>query len=118
MKKKLFIFLCLFFMVFFSQNIFAYNFRTHIYDYAGRNVYNVAVNDFSDGTHVTQIIDLNTGIFYCFPYPYQAKSAAMSMYQYLSTLNAVGIEEIIRITKWGYWFTQDWALYYKAIELL
>ena len=115
MKKRLFIFLCLF-MVFSTQNIFAYYYRTHIYNWRGETIYNVSVGDFTDGSHVAKITDIDRLTTYCFVCP--NKSSAMEMYQRLSRMNIGTLEEVIRITKWKYWFTQESQIYYTADGML
>ena len=111
MKKKC-IFLFTFLTLFFAQNIFAYNYCTHIHDWRGENIYNVCASDFTDGSNVAYIIDLNRRISYCFAYP--TKSSAMEMYQLLSRMNVATLEEVIRSTQWKYWFTQYETIHYKA----
>ena len=115
MKKRLFILLC-FFMVFSAQNIFAYYYRTHIYDWRGETIYNVSVSDCSDGSHIARITDIDRRTTYCFVCP--NKSSAMEMYQILSRMNVGTLAEVIRTTKWRYWFTQEGSIYYKADRLL
>ena len=116
MKKKLFIFLGFFFMAFSAQNVFAYNYRTRIYDWRGENIYNVCASDFTDGSHVALIIDLDRGITYCFVCP--NKSSAMEMYQSLCRMNVGTLAEVIRMTRWKYWFTQDGWIYYRDNGML
>lgn len=115
MRKKA-IYLCSFLILFFTQNIFAYNYQTHIYDWKGENIYNVCVGDFTDGTNVTKIVDIDSRIFYCFACP--NKSSAMDMYQVLRRMNIGTLEEVIRTTRWKYWFTENGSIYYKAIGRL
>ena len=116
MKKKLPIFLCFLFMIFSTQNLFAYYYRTHINDWRGETIYNVSVGDFTDGSDVAQITDINGRITYCFVCP--NKNSAMEMYQILRRLNIGTLEEVIRTTRWKYWFTQDGCLYYKDNGML
>ncbi|MCI6545817.1 MAG: hypothetical protein MR494_05380 [Spirochaetia bacterium] len=103
-----FIFLC----CVITQNLFAYYYRTHINDWRGETIYNVSVSDFTDGSHVTKITDINRYINYCFVCP--NKNSAMEMYQILSRMNIATIQEVLRTTKWKYWFTQESQIYYKA----
>ena len=103
-------------MFFLVQNIFAYNYRTHIYDWRGENIYNVCASDFTDGSHVAYINDLGRRISYCFVCP--NKSSAMEMYQLLSRMNVATLEEVIRTTRWKYWATQENVIYYKANGML
>ena len=98
------------------ENIFAYYYRTHIYDWRGENIYNVSVSEFRDGSNVTRITDLDRRITYCFVYP--DKSSAMEMYQILGRMNVATLEEVIRTTRWKYWFTQENSIYYKDDGLL
>ncbi len=116
MKKKLPIFLCFLFMIFSTQNVFGYNYRKHIYDWRGENIYNVVATEFTDGSNIAMIIDIDNGIFYCFVCP--DKSSAMEMYQRLSRMNVGTLSEVIRITRWKYWFTQDEYIYYKDNGML
>lgn len=111
-KKQIIIVL----IVFFTQNIFAYNYRKHIYDWRGENIYNVVATCFTDGTNTAQIIDIDNGIFYCFVCP--NKSSAMEMYQRLSRMNVATLEEVIRMTRWKYWFTQGNYIFYKDNGML
>ena len=111
MKKKVFVIL-FFFAVFITQNLFAYYYRTHINDWRGETIYNVSVSDFTDGSHVAKITDINRYITYCFVCP--NKNSAMEMYQILSRMNIATIQEVIRTTKWKYWFTQESQIYYEA----
>ncbi|MBR3549056.1 MAG: hypothetical protein IKN90_03155 [Treponema sp.] len=99
-------------IAFFAQNIFAYNYLTHIHDWRGENIYNVAANDFTDGSHVASINDLDRRISYCFVCP--NKSSAMEMYQVLSRMNVATLEEVIRTTRWKYWASQEGVIYYRA----
>ncbi len=104
------------FIVFLVQNIFAYNYCTHIHDWRGENIYNVCASDFTDGSHVAYINDLNRRITYCFVCP--NKSMAMEMYQMLSRMNAATVEEVIRTTRWKYWTTQGDVIYYRDNGML
>lgn len=115
MKKKV-ISLCFLLTVFFAQNILAYNYRKHIYDWRGENVFNVCVNDFTDGSNVAEIVDIDNGVFYCFVY--QSKSSAMEMYQTLSRMNVATLNEVIGTVRWKYWFTQNGHIYYRDNGLL
>ena len=118
MKKKLFTFIVFMWIVinFVMAAGSSYNYRTPIYDWRGENIYNVCVNEFRDGSHVAGVYDLNRFISYCFVYP--DKSSAMEMYQILSRMNVATLEEVIRTTRWKYWFTQDDCIYYKDNGLL
>ena len=110
--KKRFISLCFILILFSVQNIFAYYYKTPIYDWRGENIYNVSVGDFTDGSNVAQITDIDGLITYCFVF--QDKSSAMEMYQILRRMNIGTLEEVIRTTRWKYWFTQGKVVYYKA----
>ena len=116
MKKKIIIFLCFLVTVFSTQPIFAYYYQTHIYNWRGETIYNVSVSDFTDGSNVAMIIDIDRFKHYCFVCP--NKSSAMEMYQILSRMNVGTLAEVIRTTKWRYWFTQEGSIYYKADRLL
>lgn len=98
-------------MVFFTQNIFAYYYRTHIYNWRGETIYNVSVGDFTDGSNVAKITDIDGRITYCFVCP--NKNSAMEMYQMLRRMNIGTLEEVIRTTRWKYWFTQEGCIYYR-----
>jgi len=115
MKKKLFIVL-FFFTMSITQNLFAYHYLTHIYDWCGENVYNVSVGDFNDGSNVAMIVDIDRRITYCIVHP--NKNSAMEMYQILSRMNVVTLEEVIRSTRWKYWFTQKDVIYYRDNGML
>ncbi|MBR6155154.1 MAG: hypothetical protein IKQ43_12030 [Treponema sp.] len=115
-KKKVIYFFCIVFMVVSTQNVFAYHYLTHIYDWRGDNIYNVCVNEFSDGSHVASIVDLDRGIQYCIVYT--NKSSAMEMYRILCNKNVASLDEIIRMTRWKYWFTQNGCIYYRDNGLL
>ena len=114
MKKKLFVFLCLFYMVFSSQNIFAYVFKTPFYDWAGENVYTVlAWDEHMEGLNVVAIIDMNKKFHYCFVFG--NKSSAMELYQYLSRLYLGFLIDVIQTTKWEYCGSDNNWIFYKAV---
>ena len=119
MKKKLFAFTMLMCVVinFVMAAGSSYLFQTHIYDdWTGKNIYNVAVQQYSNGSHVTGIYDIHRRTGYCFVFP--DKSSAMELYQILSRMNLATIEEVIRTTRWKYWFTQEDCIYYRDNGML
>ncbi|MBR1911432.1 MAG: hypothetical protein IJ828_03635 [Treponema sp.] len=110
--------ICIIFaLVLFAENIFAaYNYRTHIHDWRGENIYNVCASNFTDGSDVAYINDLDRRISYCFVCP--NKNSALEMYQMLSRMNVATLEEVIRTTRWKYWATQDDVIYYRDNGML
>ena len=116
MKKKLFAFSVLMLVAINFVMAAGYNYKTRIYDWRGENIYNVAVQQFKDGSHVVGVYDLDRFICYC--YVYQDKSSAMEMYQILSRMNIATLEASIQTTRWKYWFTQGDAIYYKDNGML
>lgn len=118
MKKKLFAFAVFMWIVINSVMTAGsdYNYQTHIYDWRGENIYNVCVGNYTDGSNVASIVDLDNRIFYCFAYP--DKSSAMEMYQILRRMNVATLEEVIRTTRWKYWATQGDAIYYRDNGML
>lgn len=107
----------LFVLILLEQNVFAYNYVKNFYNWRGDNVYKVCATNtaFTSSTyHLVQVNDLNNHIsrnFIC-----KNKEEVMELYEIICRMNTATLEEVVRSTKWKFWFQADngWLFYSDA----